>query len=297
MLKTVLVTGYNGFIGSNLIPELQKKFNIIGISRLKHPNVKIKQIKHDISKINKINLPEKISTIIHLAALTDVNFCQNNIEKAFVNNIQGTKQILELARKKDSNVIFLSTAHVFGKIKSNPVGENHEKNPSSVYAITKLSGEILCKSYSNAYGLNIAVPRLFSVYGPHAPNHSVSYNIIQQILTKKNIQIGNTKTKRDFLYIKDAIDAILLIMKKNKKFNDYNIGSGKSYSILEVCNLVKQISNQDEHSIKTMRSKLRKNDFSNIVCNSSKVKKLGWKPKISLEKGFEKAIYWYSQRI
>ena len=85
MLKTVLVTGYNGFIGSNLIPELQKKFNIIGISRLKHPSVKIKQIKHDISQVNKINLPEKISTIIHLAALTDVNFCQNNIEKAFVN--------------------------------------------------------------------------------------------------------------------------------------------------------------------------------------------------------------------
>jgi len=296
-LKTVLVTGYNGFIGSNLIPELQEKFNIIGISRLKHPDVKIKQIKHDISKINKINLPKKISTIIHLAALTDVNFCQNNVEKAFINNIQGTQQVLELARKKDSNVIFLSTSHVYGKIKNNPIEEKHEKNPSSVYGITKLAGEIICKLYSNSYGLNIAIPRLFSIYGPYSPTYSVTSNIIRQVLTKKSFQLGNTKPKRDFLYIKDAINAILLIMKKNKKFNDYNIGSGKSYSILEICNLVKQISNQDDHFIKTVRTKLRKNDFSDIICNSSKVRKLGWKPKISLEEGFERTIYWYNQRF
>ena len=100
-MKTVLVTGFNGFFGSNLIPELEKKFNIIGISRSKYPDVKIKQITCDISKINKINPKEKISTIIHLAALTDVNFCQNNPEKAVINNIQGTREILEFARRKD----------------------------------------------------------------------------------------------------------------------------------------------------------------------------------------------------
>ena len=181
-MKTVLVTGFNGFFGSNLIPELEKKFNIIGISRSKYSGVKIKQITCDISKISKINPKEKISTIIHLAALTDVNFCQNNPEKAFINNIQGTREILEFARRKDSNVIFVSTAHVFGKIKKNPIRENHEKNPISVYGITKLAGEIMCKEYSSSYGLNIAVPRLFSIYGPYSPTHSVSNNIILSLI-------------------------------------------------------------------------------------------------------------------
>ena len=296
-MKTVLVTGFNGFFGSNLIPELEKKFNIIGISRSKYPDVKIKQITCDISKISKINPKEKISTIIHLAALTDVNFCQNNPEKAFINNIQGTREILEFARRKDSNVIFVSTAHVFGKIKKNPIRENHEKNPISVYGITKLAGEIMCKEYSSSYGLNIAVPRLFSIYGPYSPTHSVSNNIIRQILTKKSLQLGNIKSKRDFLYIKDAVDAILLIMKKNKKFNDYNIGSGKSYSILEICNLVKKLSKKDNIPIRTINSKIRKNDSSNIVCNSSKIKKLGWSPKTSITKGFQSTIDWHAQLI
>ena len=240
-MKTVLVTGYNGFIGSNLIPELQKKFRLIGVSKLKHSDINIKQIKHDISKNNMIRLPEKISTIIHLAGITGVDFCQSNPKKAFATNIQGTKQILELARKKDSNVIFLSTSHVFGKVKNNTIKEDYEKNPNSVYGITKLAGEILCKSYSNSYGLNIGIPRLFSIYGPHAPIHSVSYSIIQQILTKKNIRLGNIKSERDFLYVKDAINAILIITKKNKKFNDYNVGAGKGYSIIEICDLVKKI--------------------------------------------------------
>ena len=296
-MKTVLVTGYNGFIGSNLIPELQKKFHLIGISKSKHSDINIKQIKHDISKNNIIQLPEKISAIIHLAALTDVNFCQNNPEKAFVTNIQGTKQILELARKKDSNVIFLSTAHVFGKITKNPIGEKYEKNPNTIYGITKLAGEIMCKSYSNSYGLNIAVPRLFSIYGPYSPIHSVTSNIIRQILTKKSLQLGNIKSKRDFLYIKDAIDAIQVIMKKNKKFNDYNIGSGKSYSILEICNIIKKLSKKDNIPIKTITSKVRKNDSSNIICNSSKIKKLGWSPKISIKKGFKLTFDWYNDPV
>ena len=296
-MKTVLVTGYNGFIGSNLIPELQKKFRLIGVSKLKHSDINIKQIKHDISKNNTIRLPEKISTIIHLAGITGVDFCQSNPKKAFATNIQGTKQILELARKKDSNVIFLSTSHVFGKPKNNTIKEDYEKNPNSVYGITKLAGEILCKSYSNSYGLHIGIPRLFSIYGPHAPIHSVSYSIIQQILTKKNIRLGNIKSERDFLYVKDAINAILIIMKKNKKFNDYNVGAGKGYSIIEICDLVKKISKKDHVSIKTVRTKIRKNDFSSIISNSSKIKKLGWEPKISIKKGLRFTVDWHKHKI
>ena len=240
-MKTVLVTGFNGFIGLHLIPELQKNFNIIGISLLKNPQIKIKQIKCDISKINERSIPKKISTIIHLAAISDVDLCQKNPLKAYTINVQGTQQILEIARKNDAKVIFLSTGHVFGDVKSS-IKEIYNKNPTSIYAATKLEGEKLCESYANSYGLDISIPRLFSVYGPNSPKYSVTYNIIQQLLTKQSIRLGNLETKRDFIYIKDSIEAILLIMKKIHGFNDYNIGTGKSTSIIQICNILKKIS-------------------------------------------------------
>ena len=180
-MRTILVTGFNGFIGLNLIPKLRKKFNVIGLSNELSPEINIKQIKYDITKINKKIIPEKISTIVHLAAISDVNFCQNNPEKVFRTNVQGTQQILELARRNDASIVFPSTSHVFGKPKTIPIKENHDKNPTSTYAITKLAGEILCKSYSNSYGMNISIPRFFSIYGPNSPKHSVMYSIIQQI--------------------------------------------------------------------------------------------------------------------
>ena len=291
-MKTILVTGFNGFIGSNLIPELQKNFHIVGISNSKSSEISIKQIKQNISKINEKQLPRKISTIIHLAAISDVDFCQSNPDKAFETNIQGTHKVLELARKKDSDVIFMSTAHVFGKTKKIVIKENQNKNPTSIYAATKLTGEIMCESYANSYGLNIGIPRLFSLYGPNGPKHSVTYNIIQQILNKQTIKLGNTSTKRDFLYIKDAIDAILLIMKKNRGFNDYNVGSGKSHSIIQICTKLKKISKKNI-PLRTIKTKIRKNDSDELISNSIKIKKLGWKPKMTLDEGLKMTYLWY----
>ena len=86
-------------------------------------------------------------------------------------------------------------------------------------------------------------------------------------------------------------------MKKNKKFNDYNIGAGKGYSITEICDLVKKILKKDHVSIKTVRTKIRKNDFSSIISNSSKIKKLGWEPKISIKKGLRFTIDWHKHKI
>ena len=136
-----------------------------------------------------------------MAAISNLDFCQKNPDKVFETNIHGTHNILELARKKDSDLVFMSTSHIFGKTNNIAIKENYPKNPLSLYAATKLSGEIMCESYANSYGLNIGVARLFSLFGPNGPKHSVTYNIIQQILNKHVIKLGNINAKRDFLYI------------------------------------------------------------------------------------------------
>jgi nucleoside-diphosphate-sugar epimerase len=292
LLKTVLVTGYNGFIGSHLIPQLVKTYNVVGLSTSKTSTLKIPQIKADITKINYKTFPSKISKIIHLAAVSDVDYCQKNPTDTSKINIFGTQKILELARKNDSQVIFLSTAHVFGSPKNNPVDENYQKNPKSIYAATKLAGEALCESYSNSYGLNIGVIRLFSVYGPNSPKHAVIESITKQIITKKIVKLGNIKSKRDFLYIDDAINAILLIMEKNHDYNEYNVGNEKSYSINQICKILKNISKK-EFTIITSKTKIRKNDSRELISNSSKLKKLGWKPKTSVPEGLRLTYSWY----
>ena len=289
-MKKLLITGHDGFIGKNLVKSLSKKYELFGVSLNKSPQ-KINQIKKNINKLKVEDIPENISTIIHLAALTDVDFCQKNVSECFQTNVYGTQHILEIARKINANFIFLSTNHVYGIPKKLPIREDHPKNPESIYATSKLLSEILCQSYAKNYGINVSVIRLFSVYGPNSANHLVTSKIISQILNNSSIKLGNLFPKRDFIYIDDVIDAIKLVLTKTVGYNEFNVGTGKSYSILELCKILKKIS-KSKNPIVSTKLKYRKNEIKNIYSNSNKIKKLGWNPKYTIENGLKTTFNW-----
>ena len=290
-MKNIIVTGHDGFLGSHLVPELQKKFNVIGVSKTRY-NQKITQLKKDICKISYLDFPEKINYIIHLAAITDPIYCQKNPKECFNVNVNGTQNILELARRKDSKIIFFSTSHVYGIPKKLPVKEGDPKHPNSIYSDSKLDAEIICESYSRTYGLDVSIARLFSVYGPNSSSHLVVNSIINQLLKNKVIQLGNVNSRRDFIYVTDVIQAIKIILKTIHGFNDYNVGTGKSYSILEICEILKKISKKNI-PVESIKSKIRKNDLSKIVCDPTKIQNLGWNPKIGISVGLQKMLEWY----
>lgn len=292
-MKTVLITGHNGFIGSHLVDKLKKKYNLIGISNNDLPS-SITNIKKDIRKISVKDFPKKIDYIIHLAAITDVAYCQRNPQKSFEINCDGTKKILEVARNLGSKFVYLSTSHVYGNPQKLPIKENHPRNPTSVYAATKLLGENLCESYSRIYGLDVDIVRLFSVYGPKSPKYLVTSKIISQSLEKKPIILGNLKPRRDFIYISDAISAIELVMKKSSGLESYNVGRGKSYSISEICTTVSKLLGY-KIPIKTSKNQTRKNDIFEIRASCSKLQNLGWYPKTNLADGLQKTIFWYKK--
>jgi len=294
ILKKVLLTGHSGFLGSHLTEELTKNYQILGISDKKIKNPAIKQIKKDIRKIKPSDIPKDISHIFHLAALTDIQYCQKFPSNCFDVNVMGTQNMLEICRKLDSKFLFLSTSHVYGKPETLPIGEDHSTIPTSVYSASKLAAEIICESYAKSYGTDCSILRIFSVYGPNSPSHLVTSRIISQILTKDVLQLGNIKTKRDFIFVDDIISAIKLVMKKSKGFNIYNVGNGKSRSILELCNLLQKISGK-KISIKSKKSLLRKNEIDDVVSNSLKLKKLGWKPMFSLNEGLKITYDWFKQ--
>ena len=287
-MNSILISGYNGFIGSALTSRL-KKFNVIGISDKKVKKVKnVTSIIKSVNKINNVDIKNSFQTLIHLAAISDVSFCNTNPKKCFEINVNGTNKMLEIARKNDANIIMASSSHVYENPKHLPIKENGKLNPSSMYSSSKIMSETLCETYAKLYGLNVTVLRLFSVYGPGSPEHNVIQNIIKQMKTSSLISLGNINAKRDFVYIDDVVNAFYNVIKLQKKgFGVYNICTNRSTSIREICQqLIKQ--NKTKISIISDKSKIRKNDIPEIRGNNLQFKKhYHWNPKIKLEEGLK----------
>ena len=285
------MVGHTGFIGSHLIPELvSKKYKITGISRNIQKN-NIKQIKKDILNIESSDI-EKNSIVIHLAALTDVNYCQKNPVECFKVNVNGTQKILEIARKKECKLIYASTSHVYGIPTKLPIRENHSRNASSIYSASKIGGEICCESYAHSYDMDISIMRLFSVYGPRGPDNLVTSKIIKQLLSHNTIKMGNLFPKRDFVYITDVIKSIDVVLKNLSGLQIYNIGTGRSLSINEICNILKKLSKKNI-SILSLKSLSRRNEILDMVADSSRIKQLGWKPTVTILQGLKMTLDWY----
>ena len=291
-MKQITITGHNGFLGSNLVLKLiSEKYDITGISKTIKKNNSIKQIKRNILNIKDSDIA-KNSCIIHLAAITDFGYCEKHPEQCHTVNVMGTQKILEIARKKNCSLIFASTSHVYAIPHKLPIKETHPIHPNSVYSQSKISAEKLCEAYSKSYGLDITVLRLFSVYGPRSSEHKVESSIITQLLSNMTVKIGNLYPKRDFIYKDDTIRAFQIAIKNLKNFNIYNIGSERSYSIQEIYNILKKFSGK-KNLVITAKTKIRKNDVKNVVSDCSKIKKLGWKPEISINEGLELTLNWH----
>ena len=287
-MKKILITGATGFIGTHLIPELIKNHKIVGISKNKIKSSKnFTSSNVDITNEN-LKIKNKYTNIIHMAAYSDVTYCNLNPVKCYELNVKATQKMLEIARKNDSNFIFLSSSHVYGNSKKQPILENSLCNPSTHYASSKRMSEILCETYAKTYGLDIQIARLFSVYGPKSPKSNLIFNIINQMINNSKIILGNTYPKRDFIFISDVITGLIKILNSKKKgFQIYNLGSGKSISIEDLVKNCFTISNK-KLKIVSSKEKRRENEIMNIQANISKMEKeFNWKTEISLKKGLE----------
>jgi len=291
----ILITGSQGFIGSHLLERFLSSKNVTGINKVQDKKrVGYLPLKKDITKLSTQEIKGKFKAVIHLAAITDAGYCNDNPEKCCLTNIFGTQKILEIARKNDCQLIYLSTSHVYGKPSRLPIKEEDPKNPASIYATSKLAGEICCEGYARTYGMDISIARIFSVYGPRSPPFLVTSRIITQ-LKKKSIQVGNLHPKRDFIFVADVVNAIETILKKSKGLRSYNVGTGHSHSVLEICNILRKISGRTI-PIKSIKKYARKDEVNNIVSDPSKVKKLGWRPTIDLKRGLELTFNWYKHQ-
>jgi len=285
-------------MGSYLVPQLlNQNYKVIGICKRKQKSFKnFIPISMDIVKITNFRIRYNFSKIIHMAAFSDVNYCQLNPTKCYDLNVHGTQKMLEIARKNDAGFIFLSSSHVYGNSKNLPLSETEPLRPLSHYASSKIMSEILCETYSLTYGLDIRVARIFSVYGPNSSKSNLIFNIIHQVLHGSQITLGNIKPKRDFIFIDDVIRGLMSIIDSKKKgYNVYNLGTGKSTSIRDLFNLISKFSNKKIH-LTSEKNQIRKNDLLDVTANISKMNShFNWEPQVSLYDGLKITYNYFSQ--
>ena len=268
----ILVTGHKGFLGQRVANRLTKLGHEVEGYSLEDGN--------NILNYNKLSEAVKRNELVfHLAAQTDVRKSFNNPNQDYLTNYIGTRNVAQACGKYRKHLIYTSSAAVYGDTKEVPTKEDSPKLPFSYYGLHKLLAEIPCVS------VNAFIIRPFNIYG--AKGHSVINKFIDLLQKKQDIQMfNNGDCTRDYIYVEDVVDALLLGMNKNGVFN---IGSGKETSLDD---LIKIISKQfgAEPKFKVEGTVLG-GEIKRSVANISKAKaRLNWEPKTSLEDGIKHIV-------
>lgn len=304
--KKVLVTGGAGFIGSHLVNALlEKGASVTVIDNLSgglRGNVDkgAKFIYGDIrdSKIIQECL-KNIDVVYHLAADATTKESsmgwRDPVHEMRV-NAEGTLNIFRSIADLDLNVrvVYTSSAAVYGEPQYIPVDEEHPTNPVSPYGISKLSGEKYAFAYFKEFGIKSISARIFNTYGPRQPRY-VTFDLLKKLQVNQNRLevLGKGNTIRDYSYVSDTVNALLLLMEKGNWGETYNVAGNNPISIKDLVDLILSELNLIGRTKVLFTGKSWKGDITRMIADTTKLKKLGFQPKISLEKGIEKTIEWF----
>jgi UDP-glucose 4-epimerase len=299
----ILITGGNGFIGSNLVQELTQQSKNLEIYCITRSYEKLKNlssnnlhlIKHDLlSEDLPKGLPKNIDVIYHLAALSKTFLKQSEARKQFIENITLTSNVIKLSEKLATNkIIYGSSVYVYSGTESIPFSENMPLLPEEFLGASKLSSELLLKAYSLSSEVNIYSLRLFTVYGEGSRDNQFIPETIRKLTTSNpEAKFGNPEVTRDFVYISDVVRALILSLESNiKGYNPINIASGEAISISEAVEIMQNLLNSKK-DIKFEDKKLlnNKGDSSHSAKIDLAYKILGWKPEIRFQNGIQMTI-------
>lgn len=304
-----MITGGAGFIGSHLAEFfLLKKYQVIIVTRkdsknLKSIRKKVKIEKFDVTnheKIKKSILKNKPDIIIHLAGNTSHSKSFEFPIKDLESNAKSTLEILEILRRFHPKCKFIlgSTFVVVGKPRKLPVNEKTVCNPSTIYGADKLVSENYARIYNSVYGLHTNIFRITNSFGPRektiANKNALNFLIYNAFKGNEVTIFNKGKIFRDIIYIDDVTSGIFTICKKGKPGEVYWISSGRKTWFSDIAGILKNETGCKILYVKTP-TYTKKVDVGNFVVDNSKLKKLGWKPKISVNVGISKTIDYFKK--
>ncbi|WP_455537635.1 dTDP-glucose 4,6-dehydratase [Terrisporobacter sp.] len=334
-MKTYLVTGGAGFIGSNFIQYMFEKYdndiNIINVDDLTYAGnldnlnsindrENYKFIKKNIcnaNKIRKIFLSNNVDYIVNFAAESHVDRSIRNPEVFIRTNVMGTLVLLNIAKefwqqdddnfKKGKKFIQVSTDEVYGSLedKHDYFYENTPLDPHSPYSASKASADLLVKSYINTYKFPANITRCSNNYGPYQFPEKLIPLMINNALEGKKLPIyGDGKNIRDWLYVKDHVKAIDMIINNGRLGEVYNIGGHNEKENIEVAHIILDTllelldkeDNRKKHIKKNLIAYIKDrkgHDRRYAICPNKIKKELNWYPETSFEEGIKLTIKWY----
>jgi len=295
-MKKILVTGGNGFLGRYVIQELLKynEKHVTILSNIQKANDKIdKRILFMIADIrNEGEILEKVkkfNAVYHLAG----NIRTKTTDKFQLHydiNSKGTLNLLKACNKNSiRRFIFISTCEVYGEKLKESINENEKKESANDYAKSKLLAEEYCKKYANHLKITVVRPSYIYCYGQY--NKRLFPRIIEQALRYEKIKLKMHPGGNDFVYVKDVANGIVLLGEREQQnnFEDFNISSGKSTTMKEVFDTVKELTGADYDNSEVCSVDKR---FS---LNIEKAKKVGYNPKYNLKRGISDFIDLYNK--
>ncbi|MFB6320380.1 NAD-dependent epimerase/dehydratase family protein [Saccharicrinis sp. FJH54] len=278
----IAITGSFGFIGKHLKNAIQLNFPDYSIIELDINNG------YDLTNKDSLNSISDFDLLIHLAGKSFVPESFNMPHEYYYTNVVSTLNALELCRKKNARFIFFSS-YVYGEPEYLPIDENHPLKAFNPYAQTKIIGEELCKGYHRDFNIPVLIFRPFNIYGPGQNENFLIPKIISEVKKgNTSVKLKDARPRRDFIYITDVIDAIIKACSTDFDYETLNIASEKSYSVKELTDIIKMVSENTSLQFIFDENTVRKNEVLETVGSNKKIKSvLNWEPKVSLKKGIE----------
>ena len=304
----LLVTGGCGFIGSNFIRYILKKYlnyEVVNLDKLTYSgnpdnlidiqnNGRYRFVKGDICDSRLVKkLIENADAIVNFAASTHVDRSIEDSSDFIETNIKGVHNILEVLKNFNSKrFIHISTDEVYGSIALGCFREDSSLDPSSPYSASKAGGDLLCKAYHTTYKLPVVIARSSNNFGPYQYPEKIIPLFVTNLLDNNNVSLyGDGLNVRDWVYVEDNVRAIDLILHKGKVGEIYNIATGDEMSNLNLTKLILSNLNLTFDKMKFVKDRLGHDRRYSL--NSKKLEGLGWRSIYSFKKALEITIEWY----
>ena len=295
-----VITGGAGFIGSNIVKKLVTRGDSVTVidnlntgkeKNLESVRNKIVFLKDSILNMNLLEKEtQNIDGIFHQAALASVQDSFSKRDEYYDVNVKGTENILKLAKKNNFKVVYASSSSVYGNPEQIPIKESDAKNPINPYAETKLKKEELAIKYSEM-GVKVIGLRYFNVFGKGQSKEyaGVLKLFLERIRDKLPPKVNGDGTQfRDFVYVKDVVNANILSMDSEISHGFFNVGTNSSITILDLAKII--IKSSGLHMEPVFGPAL-KGDVQGTIANIDLIKeKIGWKPTVVLEEWIDEII-------
>ncbi|AET66062.1 nucleoside-diphosphate-sugar epimerase [Desulfosporosinus orientis DSM 765] len=316
-MKTILVTGADGFIGSHLVERLIKNGNKVKAfvyynsfgnwgwldTFPKELLDELEVFAGDIRDPNGVRTAlNQVDEVFHLAALIAIPFSYHSPDSYVDTNIKGTLNVLQAAKDLGTKrILVTSTSEVYGTAQYVPIDEKHPYQGQSPYSATKIGTDRLAESFYRSFEMPITIVRPFNTYGPRQSARAVIPTIIIQLLSgMTEIKLGSLTPTRDLNFVKDTAQGFIDIAKSNKAIGqEINIASQQEISIGQLAQqLIDQINPNARIICDEQRLRPEKSEVNRLLGSNKKIKELtSWEPRYSLKEGLAETITFLRENL